>query len=428
MPTTRRQFIKQGLGMVSVGVMLPKVIFSEPGAQDIRLTANLGRKLVLVQFNGGNDGLNTVIPYTDPLYLSRRETIGFRESELVDDTGAPMIIEDGFALHPRLKQLRDLYSARKVAIIRGVGYPNQSTSHFEGTANIAAGRTDGTVASGGWLGRYAAQAFTGQNEFMAAAIGGLPQAFFSSGYVIPAISNFAQYTFNTDNRFNRDRNNQLAAFTAGNARTFEANSFIGAIAATGAKAYSDAVKIQTETAKYSPQGYPNTNLGNALRMVSQLMVTIPSTSLAHVSIGGFDTHNNQVTTAQGVVSKLNGGHASLLLQFSEAIQAFYNDMVAHGLGQDLIILTYSEFGRRPAQNGTFGTDHGRSAPWFVIGDNVRGGLYSDQPSLESTALDRGGNQRETCDFRQVYAEVIDRWFNHDSRSVLGDTYSHLGFL
>jgi uncharacterized protein (DUF1501 family) len=275
----------------------------------------------------------------------------------------------------------------------------------------------------GWLGRYAGQAFTGRNEFLAASISGsLPLAFYSSNYVIPSISNFANYTFTTDGRFNRDRNNQIRAFTAGNGRTFPSGSFINSIASTGAQAYRDAVTIQTETAKYSPVGYPNTGLANALKMVSQLMVTIPTTCLAHVAIGGFDTHTNQIVNG----SKVNGGHASLLQQFSQAVKAFYDDLAAHNLSQNTLIMTYSEFARRPGQNAGNGTDHGRAAPWFVIGDSVRRGMYSDQPSLST--LDGGGNQRETCDFRQIYAEIIDKWFSHDSRSVLGGSYSHLGFL
>ena len=422
MATTRRQFIKQGFGVVTASVMLPKLMLTPAGAQTLDPEANLQHRLVVIQFNGGNDGLNTVIPFADPLYLSRRSTIGFTAEELRDDTGASMIIEDGFALHPRLKEVRDLYQGGKVAIVRGVGYPNQSTSHFEGTAYIAAGRVD-TLATEGWLGRFAGQAFSGRNEFLAASISGsLPLAFYSSGYVIPSISNFANYAFNTDGRFTRDRNNQIRAFTAGNTRGFTPGSFIHAIADTGARAYNDAVAIQTETAKYNPAGYPNTGLGNALKMVAQLMVTIPTSMMFHLSIGGFDTHTNQIVNN----SKTNGGHANLLLQFSQAVKVFYDDLAAHNLSQNTLMMTYSEFGRRPGQNAGNGTDHGRAAPWFIIGDGVRRGLYSDQPSLST--LDGGGNQRETCDFRQIYAEILDKWFGHDSRAVLGSSFNHLGFL
>ncbi|HEU4388705.1 MAG TPA: DUF1501 domain-containing protein, partial [Blastocatellia bacterium] len=228
--------------------------------------------------------------------------------------------------------------------------------------------------------------------------------------------------FNTDGRFTRDRNNQVRAFRDANSRAFTPGTFLHNIADTGVRAYNDAVSIQTETAKYNPTGYPNTGLGNALKMVAQLMVTIPTTCIAHVAMGGFDTHTNQIVNG----SKVNGGQAGLLQQFSQAVKAFYDDLAAHGLSQNTLIQTYSEFARRPAQNANNGTDHGRAASWFVIGDGVRKGMYSDQPSLSS--LDGGGNQRETCDFRQIYAEILDKWFAHDSRAVLGSSFNHLGFL
>ena len=426
MATTRRQFIKRGLGAVTVSVMVPKIGVLKALAQEP--AARLDRRLVVIQFGGGNDGLNTIIPFSDSRYLSLRPTLSFKDTELVDSGGVSTMINSDLAFHPVMKEIRDLYQQNKVAVILGVGEPNQSTSHFTGTTNIASGRTDGRIPSG-WLGAYAKQAFGGSANFMSAAIGGsLPQMFYSD-YVIPNISSFAQYTFQTDGRFTADRKNQVAAFSTATSRDFPVDSLMSAISGTGKRAFADSVTIQTETAKYNPAGYPNTGLGNALKMVSQLLVTIPSTSLCHVQIGGFDDHQNQIVGG----SKLVNGHAGLLTQFSQAVKAFHDDIAAqpNNLGQNTIIMTYSEFGRRPQQNGTDGTDHGSLSCWFVIGDAVHGGLYGRNPSLLALDLDSGGNPKfgvNSIDLRSIYATILDKWFNHPSPSVLGTQFENLAFL
>ena len=427
MPTSRRQFIKRGLGAVTVSVVVPKIGLLKALGQET--AARLDRRLVVIQFGGGNDGLNTIIPYSDYRYRSLRPTLSFKDTDLVDSAGVSTMINSELGFHPVMKEIRDLYQQNKVAIMLGVGEPNQSTSHFTGTTNIANGGNNGSFAGGGWLGRYAKQAFGSSQNFMAAAIGGsLPQMFYSD-YVIPNISSFAQYTFQTDGRFTADRKNQVAAFTSATSRAFPADSLLSAIGGTGKRAFNDSVTIQTETAKYNPTGYPNTTLGNALKMVSQLLVTIPSTSLTHVGFGGFDVHQNSVVNN----NKLVGGHAGLLTQFSQAVKAFHDDIATqpNNLGQNTIIMTYSEFGRRPQENGTSGTDHGSLSCWFVIGDSVNGGLYGRQPSLQALDLDGGGNPKfgvNSIDLRSIYATILDKWFNHPSNSVLGANFGNLDFL
>jgi len=252
---------------------------------------------------------------------------------------------------------------------------------------------------------------------------------FYSDYVIPNISSFAQYTFQTDGRFTADRKNQVAAFSTATGRSFPAESLLSAIGGTGKKAFNDSVTIQTETAKYNPAGYPNTGLGNALKMVLQLLVTIPSTSLTHVSMGGFDFHSGLVAGN----NKLVGGHAGLLTQFSQAVKAFRDDIATapNNLGQNTIIMTYSEFGRRPQENGTSGTDHGSLSSWFVIGDSVVGGLYGRQPSLLALDLDSGGNPKfgvNSTDLRSIYATILDKWFSHPSSGILGKQFENIPFL
>ncbi len=431
MPATRRQFIKQSAGAVTASMLIPKFGLTQAFGQSIDPSVNRGHKLVVIQFAGGNDGLSNLIPYTDSRYYQLRPDISLQPSDLKDDTGATTMINSELGLHPRLKEIKQLYDAGKVAIILGVDEgPQMSLSHFEGTTNLAGAGLSGTLPKGGWLGRYASQAFVGQPGFYAAGIGSLPQMFYSpdSSYVIPSISSFAQYTLQTDGRNTRDRNNQITAFTAGNGRTFPAGSFIETVAGTGAHGFADSVTIQTETAKYNPLGYPNTGLGNFLKMIAQLIVTIPTSALFHCSIGGFDFHQNLVAVVNGQLNKLVNGQAGLLMQFSQAVKAFYDDLDAHGLSQNTLIMTYSEFGRRVQQNGTTGADHGRASAWYVIGGSVHGGIYGQQPSLAATALDRNGNLVGNIDLRSIYATVLDKWLDHDSKSVLDATYPDLGFL
>jgi uncharacterized protein (DUF1501 family) len=159
------------------------------------------------------------------------------------------------------------------------------------------------------------------------------------------------------------------------------------------------------------------------------MTTVPEASLLYVQMGGFDNHSDQIGDKQDNRSdKRVGDHATLLKWFSEAVKLFHDDLTEHGLADDVVMLQWSEFGRRPGENASFGTDHGTAAPIFVIGNPVRGGLYGVQPSLASTDLDLAGNVKFQVDFREIYATVLERWLGADSKIVLGDQYPNIGFL
>ncbi|MEK6322309.1 MAG: DUF1501 domain-containing protein [Acidobacteriota bacterium] len=427
MPTTRRQFIKRSVGAVSVSLVMPRIWLSEARAQD--LAAFDSRKFVVIQFGGGNDGLNTVIPYANARYSSLRPVLSFKEADLKDAQGNSTIISNDLGLHPMLGEFKSLFDAGKVAIVNGVGYPNQSLSHFLGTDIWMTANTNGGSGNG-WLGKYADQVYVGKSSLSAVNIGGtLPKAFFSDKFVVPTISNFATYTFQTDSRFAGDRNNQVNTFRANNSRALPAGSFADALADTGIEAVDGAAALTAAIAKYnSSVTYPaNNSLANALKMVAQTMTTIPDNNLGYVSLGGFDDHSAQIGSAQEPTNKLIGTHATLLRNFSQAVKAFLDDMDAHGI-RDLVIMVFSEFGRRPNENASRGSDHGRAAPMFVMGNPVHGGLYGQYPSLDVTALDSAGNLKENVDFRSVYATILDKWLGADSRSILGASYDNLGFL
>lgn len=428
MAINRRQFIKRGAGAVSVSLVMPS-LWTAGVARGQDAAAFDSRKFVVIQLGGGNDGVNTVIPYTNARYFSLRPFLSFRDTELKDAQGNSTIISNELGLHPMLAEFKSLYDAGKVAIVNGVGYANQSTSHFLGTDIWMTANTNGGSGSG-WLGRYADQVYVGKSSLSAINFGGtLPKALFAQKFVVPSISNFATYTFQTDGRFVGDRNNQLNAFRANGSRGFSANSFGDALADNGMEALDGSASLGLAIAKYtSPVTYPaNNSLGNALKMVAQSMTTIPDTNIGYVQIGGFDNHSSQIGSAADPNNKLIGTHANLLRNFSQGVKAFLDDMDAHGI-RDVVLMTFSEFGRRPNENASRGSDHGRASPMFVIGNSVRGGLYGQYPSFEASALDSAGNLRENVDFRSVYATILDKWLGADSQSILGAKYNDLGFL
>jgi uncharacterized protein (DUF1501 family) len=442
MPTTRRQFIKRSAAAVSVSLVMPKLWMRDALGQ----TANAAdRKIfVVIQLGGGNDGLNTVVPFTNSRYLSLRPTIGFRDADLRDAQGNPTMISNDLALHPSLAELKSLYDSQRVAIIQGVGYPNPNLSHF---LSMDIWHTANTSASGyGWLGKYADQKLLGASGFTAASLGGtLPKTLSGNNVVIPSISvgaanaqpaaRFAAYNFLTDGRYAGDRNNQLNTFRATNSRSLPAGSFAAEIADTGIDAVDGAQQVQnsvddyTSTITYPIGTAPNVNnLAIAMQMVAQLATTLPDANLFYVSLGGFDHHSQEIGSNADPDNKLIGQHATLLRYFSQAVKAFYDDMAAHGLADNVVMMQWSEFGRRPNENASRGTDHSTASQMFIIGNPVKGGLYGEHPSLEATQLDNGGNMKFTTDFRQVYAEILDKWLGADSQTILGARYNSVGFL
>ncbi|HYP27634.1 MAG TPA: DUF1501 domain-containing protein [Blastocatellia bacterium] len=422
MPVNRRRFIKQGIGMVSLGVVMPRVWLTGARAQ----TSDPNRRvLVVIQLSGGNDGLNTVIPYTDPNYRRLRPNLGFKEADLKDGQGRSTIISNQFGFHPALAEVKQLFDDGKVAVVLGVGYPEPSQSHFLSedywhTANLVDGK------GSGWLGRYAEEALAGQAGFHAAAIGGrLPRTLMSDRFVVPSIFNFSDYGFRTSPAFPANRPNKLAAMNALYSRRFPEGSFKGVAGGVGFDAVSGSIRLTEAIQGYtSTVVYPDSNpLARAMKMVAQMIVTIPEANLLHAEVGGFDNHAEQITD-----TNMSGLHALLLQNFSQAVKLFHDDMAEHGLADNVLILPWSEFGRRPEENGSRGTDHGSSSCMFVIGNKVRGGLYGEQPSLAAADLDVSGNLKSKVDFRSVYATVLEDWLDADSNAILRGRFDNLGVL
>lgn len=428
MPTTRRQFIKRSAGAVSAGLVMPGLLFSEARGQSPN-TQNK-RKLVIIQLFGGNDGLNTVIPYSDSRYLALRPTIGFTANDLQPAQGNSMIISNEFGLHPAMAEIKNLWDQNKVAIALGVGYPKATLSHFLSmdvwhTADISG------LAGEGWLGKYADIALLGKSGLPAASIGGVsPKTFYANKVVIPNIINLEIYNFLTDFDYPDDNRNQINAFNAAASRVLPAGTLAGAINNTAFESVASAHKVQAAISGYrSSVIYDQQNpLAMAMSMLARIIMTMPEASLLYVQLSGFDTHAAQILSTNGRGNKLAGQHFVLLKWFSEAVKSFYDDLTEHHMADDVLMMQWSEFGRRPEENASRGTDHGSVSPMFLIGNPVRGGFYGEQPSLAATDLDSAGNPEFTLDFRAVYATILNQWLGADARAVLGAQYENVGFL
>ena len=425
MPTNRRQFIKQSLTAVSAGLVMPRIFFSTARAASPQSEAER-RVLVIIELSGGNDGLNTVIPYTDARYYSLRPMLGIKDSELKDAQGNSTILSNAFGLHPSMGKLKQMYDANKVAIVLGAGYPDPSGSHFESADIWHAGKRE-EVRVDGWLGRYADQTLLGRPGLTAIAVDDrLPKTLLSTKVVVPSVPNFEDYGVQTDGDYPDNRANQLNTLLRLHQRSFTDGSLVGTEARIGFDAINGAIEFREALGGYtSTVDYPEDNgLADGLRMLAQVITTIPDVRLLYMQMGGFDTHSDQ---AEGN-DKLAGQHATLLQNFSDAVEAFYRDLVEHNLADKVIILQWSEFGRRPGENDSLGTDHGTASPLFVIGDAVHGGLYGEQPSLQATDLDDADNMRFTVDYRSVYATILNKWLAGDARQVLGRDFEDVGFL
>ncbi len=425
MAVTRRDFIKQSSAAFSIAMMMPALGLSRP--------QQTGRKiLVLVQLGGGNDGLNTVIPYKDPRYRTLRPTIGFTEAELKDTEGNSTIINGEFAFHPALSELKELFDEGSLAVVLGVGYPNPDLSH---DASNAIWQTADTTkqARVGWLGKYADSALADEPPLSAVSVGfnSLPRVLSASKVNPVAIRRLGESPFRVINTPETD--NVVRAFRDNVNREFPADSFLEKLARVGASAERSSGRLQEALDAYhSSVIYSEMNpAAQALKTVAVLASVFPEATLFHVAFSSFfDTHARQIGTGEDPRNKSLGTHATDLKRISEAIKAFYDDMVEQGLADDVLLVTYSEFGRRPNENASLGTDHGSASNLFVVGNKVKGGdFYGLQPSLNATDFDTAGNMRFTTDFRSVYATVLDRWLEGgNAEEVLGARFPQLGFL
>ena len=405
---TRRKFLKLISGTVAIGAAAPLLSFNEiaQAAIDRPLPANTPI-LVVVTLYGGNDGLNTVIPYTDPIYFSSRPDISYKQEVLL-----PLDAE--LALNPAMKGLKSLWDQKQVAIIRGVGYPNPDRSHFSSMAKWQTAAPEKHLNTG-WLGRWVDTQT--EDAMLAISLGSvLPpmlagakrsgSALPIGGLVIPK--------------------GALANQCAQLAKISKKDSTLMAAAATSMRnLFNISASVQPVLKLPAPVApdLPTTNGGNAggdnnlaqqLDVVAKLIAAGSPTRVWSVSLGGFDTHANEANA-----------QAELLGVVSDSLSRFMGQLKATSRANDVTIMVYSEFGRRVVGNGSQGTDHGTSGPMFLIGKTVKGGFYGEQPSLKNLYK---GDLAVTTDFRDVYATVIEKVLNSPVDPTLGKWIGRVNFL
>jgi len=364
--------------------------------------------LVVVQLSGGNDGLGTVIPYTDRSYFTSRPTLAPKPEEILKLT-------DNMGLHPALKGFKSLYDNGHMAIMQGVGYPNPNRSHFRSMAIWQSARPD-VFEPTGWLGRFLeADDDDEENTLRALNIGNLlPRTLYTESTLVPSITNLESYQFRTDGRYMGDPTAQIDAIR----HLCEHDAIHGPLeeyvsqAASDAFVSSDALKSAVGKYQSSVQ-YGNNAFAEGMKLIAQVIAADLGTRIFYISLGGFDTHANQA-----------GNHGNLLTMLDEGVSSFYNDLDKMGKSDQVAVMTFSEFGRRVQENGSAGTDHGTSLPMFVIGGNIKGGFYGNNPNL--TDLDNGDLRMQT-DFRAVYASVIRNWLGADPSKVVPGNFTDINF-
>lgn len=405
MTLSRRKFLAGGLGMFGAVVAAEQLFTSSAHAANPS-----GKQLVLIQLSGGNDGLNTVIPYGTGAYYDARPQISVAQKDVLH-------LNNALGLHPAMTALNDLYKEGKVAIIEGVGYPHANRSHFRSIEIWQTGETD-KIGDTGWLGRYLDYASTGKETSALPAVNVdpiLPKTLLARKIVVPSVNNIYEFKFKTDPKFKKDHDLQIEAFNDiyANFDSHRPNADLLKKAGKEANHASDyllkIVKSYKSTVKY-----PNGKLGDGLKFISQMITGGVTAPVFTVSLDGFDTHANQ-----------QRAQAALLKQLSDALSAFQNDLIAHNVDDKVLTLVFSEFGRRVAENSGKGTDHGTAEPLFIMGSAIKGGIYGDTPSL--TSLDNG-DLKHTVDFRTVYATVLERWLGADSNQILGHRYETLPII
>jgi uncharacterized protein (DUF1501 family) len=360
--------------------------------------------LVVVQLTGGNDGLNTVIPYNDADYARLRPTLKQTTHHRIDDR---------LAFHSSMEACQRLLQDNALCVVQGVGYPNPDQSHFRSMDIWHAASTE-RVLTEGWIGKAlrhipSATSFhlASQNEPAPLALTGAPAR-------VPSIGRLDDFQLRQQAVSAADRRQQRDLLDAAS-RPQEAGGLLDFVQRTAVETYASSRRLQEIGRNYEPRApYPASELGNHLKLAAQLIDAGLGARLFYVTLDGFDTH-----AAQAAV------HANLLRDLSDSLAAFYRDLAARGHGERVLIMTFSEFGRRAAENGSRGTDHGSGAPILLIGGRVRPGVVGAHPSL--TNLD-DGNLRHHTDFRQVYATLLDRWLGVPSRQVLGGAFTSVDCL
>ena len=366
--------------------------------------------VVVLQMTGGNDYLNTVIPYTNPLYRDNRPAVGVPE-------GQELPLDDKVAFHPEMGPFKTMYDQGHVAIIHGVGYPNSPRSHFR-SMDIWHTCEPDTLGTEGWLGRATREidpnkenvlttVSFGPSLFRALVLPGVPVACVDDldNYgLLPGITEPQQRSKILD-RFAR-----LYSPVMGSSAVMDYLGQTGLDTLEGADILKEAPKMYSSTIEY-----PDTTIAKKLKGIAQIHMANFGTRVLYCDHGSFDSHSNQV-----------GMHDKLWHDVSQAVECFFDDLREHDVADNVIMLMFTEFGRRTHDNGS-GTDHGAGGAAFIVGDPVKGGQYSEYPSLKTEDLEQG-DVVPNYDFRGIYTTILEDWMGMDAKPLVGGAFEKLPFL
>lgn len=396
---TRREFFNtaiRGSAVMTFGAWAPSVLCRAAAAspQDERI-------LVVVEMAGGNDGLNSVVPHSDHEYVKARPQIGISKSQTLS-------ITEALGLHPSMRGLADLLEQGSFAVVQGVGYENPNRSHFESMDIWHSCMRKSQPRPDGWIGRFLETTRLQDSSDPAALHLGSekqPFALMSRDVRVPSIQSLEQFRLQSgDNPVVGEAIRKMA-----NQSREAAGELLGFVHSSTKSALAASQRMESAGFKYQPsESYPRTGLGEKLETVAKLIASGLQTSVYYVRVDGFDTHANQPDA-----------HAALLREVSEAVSTLIRDVEARGQGDRVLVMCFSEFGRRVAENASDGTDHGTAGPVLLAGTKVKAGMIGDHPSLSD--LDKGDLKHHT-DFRRVYAAVLEHWLSCLSEPVLGGVY------
>ncbi len=404
--SSRRRFLQSALGnaaAVGIGAAIPDC-FAWAAGQSENYNERI---LVVVQLSGGNDGLNTVVPYADDAYRAARPKLALSAADVLkcgDETG----------LHPALRGVHDLLQAGQVAIVRGVGYDNPNRSHFESMDIWHTCKRKEESRPDGWLGRFLdSQQTVAGGDVPALHLGSEQQPFAvaSQQIRVPTIKQLAEFQLRGQDR----QSIRTLLSESQPARTSPADDLLSFLQSSTTSALAASQRVTEASQSYqSDVKYPDSELGERLRLIAQLIDADLKTRVYYVELDGFDTHAEQAAT-----------QAILLRQWSDAVSAFVRDLDAHEHGQRVCVMTFSEFGRRVAENASEGTDHGAAGPMFLCGGGVKPGIVGELPNLTDL---QDGDLKHQVDFRQVYAAVLQSWLGANPASILGGNYEPLALF
>ena len=364
--------------------------------------------LVVVELNGGNDFMNTLVPYTSSIYYDNRPAVSVPREEVLP-------IDDSLGFHPTMGPFKDLYDEGRVAVIQGIGYPNSVRSHFRGMDIWHTCEPD-RISTEGWLGKTVRELDPDGENVLAGVNFGLtlPRAMSMPGVSVCSVGDLDDYGFMTGIGSERRRSEALEVFKSMYAPAIGTGPVMEYLAQTGTDALAGEEMLRESPARYSSRvEYGSSSIEKSLRDIARVHLAGLGTRIFFASQGGYDVHANE-----------NPVQPTLLGDLSRGIADFFQDLRDHDASEEVVMFVFTEFGRRIKDNGS-GTDHGAGGGAFIIGERVAGGLYAEYPPLEPSQWENGEDLKHTIDYRGVYSTLLEQWLEVEAGPIVGGAYEQI---